>query len=216
MNRVFATTEQSFFAQGNLVAVYLSGEGQLHSGILLRDEEIEDAVLLHLCWHCKLTLNAPPSQYLWILPCINTRRSRQLAIYCRRLWRTNDRNVPYAFSCPNDIFDKESGKFLLGKTKYGLTCSSFVLAVFLAQGIQLIDGTEWPRRLGDIEWQKQILTMLKEHAAPEHIASVESEIGAVRYRPEEVAGAAALAPPAATFTAIQPVSEQIKNKLMSL
>jgi hypothetical protein len=67
-----------------------------------------------------------------------------------------------------------------------------VLAVFEVSGLKLIQEETWPFRDDDREWQERILSALRSQsdASPEHIQAVEAEVGGIRIRPEEVAGAA--------------------------
>ena len=148
--------------------------------------------LLHLAWHFDLRDSEPKPAYLWIDPLIPEPRARQVAALCRRVLRSNTRGIPYAFSAPNDCFDSNTAQYLLGPTRFGLTCASFVLAIFDAAGLPLVRYESWPIRPNeDAAWQRQVLEQLRAAGAcVEHVQAVKSEIGSVRYRPEEVAGAA--------------------------
>jgi hypothetical protein len=138
-----------------------------------------------------------------------------VAALCRRIWRKNaGGGIPYAFSEPGGAFDATTGELLLGPSRFGLTCASFVLAVFHAAGLQLVDHASWPRdRLGDRQWQQQVVTRMQGRADTEHVEHVRGEIGAVRYRPEEVAAAVAIAPSAAKFSDLQEPSLQVLAKI---
>jgi hypothetical protein len=158
---------------------------------------------LHLEFHCELTVAAPPGDYLWVLPNLPRRRLAQVAAICDAIASANvPDQIPYSFGPPNDCFDEQSCRFLLGPTKTGLTCASFVLAVFHRAGIPLVRPESWPPPTQeDIAWQKKAVKWLKRKqeinpsaVSDEHIRCVESEVGnAVRYRPEHVAAAAAMA-----------------------
>lgn len=73
----------------------------------------------------------------------------------------------------------------------------------------------WPAsRDGDKEWQQQIIAQLTEDgASQEHIHAVESEVGAVRYRPAEVAGAGAAKSLPVAFAEAAELAEQILERL---
>lgn len=104
----------------------------------------------------------------------------------------------------------------LGPTRLGLTCATFILAVFEAAGISLIKYDTWPEnRPSDFEWQKQIITALRRtrSATPEHIKAVEGDVGSARYRPEEVAGAATANPLPADFPLAAERGQQILERL---
>ena len=193
--------------------------GQRHIGILHRAEGAEPH-FLHLAWHCKLRSHSALPQYItaWVAPSFPPRRLRNLAALCRRVWKKNcSGGIPYAFSNPTEAFDGATGAFLLGPTRFGLTCASFVLAVFDGAGLSVADCSSWPiNRPGDREWQDHVIAQLAEqNADPQHIEHLRSEIGSVRYRPEEVAAAVALAPPSAAFDAAAYLGEQILVKLQS-
>lgn len=71
-------------------------------------------------------------------------------------------SVAVGISEPTDCFDRETLRFLLGPTKTGLTCASFVLAVFQQSGLPLVVCESWPKpNEEDIEWQKLIVKILK-------------------------------------------------------
>jgi len=142
-------------------------------------------------------------------------RQRSIAAFCRRVWRKNSKKgIPYAFSNPGQSFDDETGRFLIGPSRFGLTCASFVLAVFDAAGFPLAEYGSWPvDRTGDREWQEKIVDLLQSRAEPEHITHLRNEIGAVRYRPEEVAASTALAPPPVNFIQAEKLGTQILGRL---
>ena len=83
----------------------------------------------------------------------------------------------------------------LDESASGLTCATFVLAVFASEGYNLINTTEWPHRPEDEEWHKSIIdTLIYFKAEAEHIANVLSEKGCARFRPEEVSLSCAYTP----------------------
>jgi hypothetical protein len=168
-----------------------------------------------LAWHNQLKNGQPKDAYLWIDPPIPTRRARQVAARCRQILRENTRGIPYAFSPPNDCFDIETGGFLFGPSRVGLTCASFVLAVFDSAGVRLADYATWPQtRADDVQWQQSVIRQLEEDGAePEHIAFINNESGAVRYRPEDVAGCAAADQLPCPFDIAEPLSQEVLTQL---
>ena len=150
-------------------------------------------------------------------PAIPSARTRQVAALCRKVWRSNQKAIPYAFSPPSDCFDRETGVFLLGPTRLGLTCSSFVLAVFHAAGLPLVNYGTWPPPgEADIAWQRHVVEKLREHRAPEeHVRAVETEVGSVRYRPEQVGGAAACDSVPASFEGADLLGRLIRDVLLA-
>jgi hypothetical protein len=192
-------------------------DGHQHVGILHKDQTTSELRMLHLAWHHTLKNSPPKDTYAWISPPIPKPRARQLAAFCRRVYRANLSGIPYAFSPATDCFDAHAGAFLLGPGRYGLTCATFVLAVFQSAGLPLIQYGTWPAtRDGDEAWQRWIISQLREGgASPDHIACVESELGSVRYRPADAAGAAATEKLPAPFGEVQPLAEAILAKLRS-
>jgi hypothetical protein len=217
MERVFAIAEQPI--DDSLFVAVAIGEpepNQRHVGILHRTAN-STHFLLHLAWHCILKNEAVLPDYfrLWAVPTIEPVRLRTVAAVCRRVWRKNAAGgLPYAFSSPEDSFDAATGALLLGPSRFGLTCASFVFGLFQAAGLQLALYGEWPQgRSGDQEWQEAMIEKLTGRADAEHIDHLRTEIGAARYRPEEVAAAAALAPPPAPFEKAAALGEQIVARL---
>jgi len=218
IDRVYTPQERSFDCIEHVaIAVTLiqGREGHRHVGIFHKDETTKEIKMLHLAWHLELKNSFPKPSYAWISPAIPERRARQVAAWCRRVYRANHSGIPYAFSQATDCFDQQTGAYIFGPTRNGLTCASFVLGLFQSTGLPLIEYATWPEfREGDEEWQRSIIGQLrKKKATEDHIQRVESEIGCVRYRPEDVAGAAATEKLPASFAEVQPVAEQILQKL---
>ena len=200
-----------------VVAVGRSGASQQHIGIMHRSHD-SSFYFLHLAWHCKLCQDAKQPDYLsvWVAPNVPPKRQRAIAAFCRRVWRKNARHgIPYAFSSPQGSFDPATGAYLIRPSRYGLTCASFVLALFHAAGLPLADYDSWPSgRPGDAEWQREIIELLEQQQTDrQHIDHLRSEIGAVRFRPEEVAASTGLAPPAADFQRAEPLGQLINDRI---
>ncbi len=200
MDRVFDASQHAFSEVKHVaVAIGQTGPGQYHIGLIHREAAAPDVLCLHLAWHCRLKNESAGSLIShWIDMPIPSRRAQQVAARCRQIWKANGASsIPYGFSHPSDSFDSMSGRFLIGPTRHGLTCASFVLAVFHFAGIPLVQHETWPAdRQGDREWQESVLlTLQSSQATPAHIAAVSAEVGAVRFRPTDVAGAATQVPP---------------------
>ena len=133
--RIYTPTERGFDAIQHLaIGITIVSEGQQHIGLLHRDHSSGNTFLLHLAWHHRLNNSPPKPSYAWVDPVIHPFRARQVAAICRKIWRANPAGIPYGFSPASECFDPETGKFLLGPARIGLTCASFVLAVFEAAG----------------------------------------------------------------------------------
>ncbi|MCA9685235.1 MAG: hypothetical protein KC457_23840, partial [Myxococcales bacterium] len=104
------------------------------------------------------------------------------------------REFPYALRFEGTSF-AANGTLLLAPTARGLTCATFILAVFKAIGLDMVNEQSWPVR--DDE-DRRFLEAIRSQATPEHVAILEREIedGVRRIRPDEVAGAAMIEWPA--------------------
>ncbi len=199
MDRVFRQDHRPISGV-SLVAVAIRefSPGRRHTGIFYRVNATDDIEFLHLAWHCDLQRDrAFSGEYYWVEPKINKARLRQLAAICDDIAAENFPNrIPYASGSPVGAFDEKTKAFLLGPTRAGLTCASFVLAVFERAELRLVRYSGWPAPdLVDVEFQQFVVDNLRGRhgVSKEHIEAVEREVGtSVRYRPEQVAGAAAI------------------------
>ncbi len=186
---------------------------QRHIGLLYRDINSDAIVLLHLAFHLDLRCHIPMNG-LWVDPDFDLPRLRQVAAISRQVWAKNGKRVPFGISRPNDCFDHETYEFLIQPSRHGLTCATFVLAMFLEAGLEIVEYDSWPSRPEDVAWQEEILAKLRSRQAdPDHVAAVEQDIGCIRVRPEEVAGAAALSPHPVNFQRTEPIAEDILRRL---
>lgn len=170
--------------------------GSIHVGFLYRIET-SDAYILHLRGHRKLLHEPPRAGQLCVLCQVEPLRLPSIAAFARRLWRKNkSQGIPYAFSSPEQDWFSAEGSLLLGPERLGLTCANFVLALYRAVGLPLVQLDTWPEREDDAAWQQSILDEWApaiaeaRHNTQEHFAQVRNEIGTVRCRPIEIGGAA--------------------------
>ena len=182
------------------VAIAEVDHDQRHTGVFYRVDESDPVEFLHLAWHCDLRRHTPSKKYLWVLPAISQRRLLQVAAKCDDIASANlTDGIPYSFGSPLNCFDSQTREFLLGPTTTGLTCASFVLALFEDSGLPLVDCKKWPPpNEEDRKWQKEEIydALVKtERRRPgsvskAHLDHVKNEIGsAARFRPEQVAAA---------------------------
>jgi len=167
---------------------------QRHIGILHKRID-RNPSMLHLVWHHKLINNDLDSivkeNYYVIIPInLDPESGRALAGLCRRIIKRNPQ-IPYGIIFEGSNFSKD-GILRLGKRSHGLTCATFVMAVFASFGKDLLREDEWILRKQDIAWHSSIIKTLEEtksyhDISDEHIMNIRKEIGCVRFRPEEVA-----------------------------
>ena len=228
--------------------------GQRHVGLLYRDDS-GFIMMLHLRWHHVLgsnTLSARDGKVwsrdestgvteelscLWIAPEVEPEIAPALQQLCKVIcdkYARNKRSIAYALRYEKGAFDPASGEFLT-EDGHGLTCATFVLALFASYGVQLVSGGEWiagrdaARVAEDRVWQEMIVGELRSRLEKmrkwrgidareieeleAHIAAVEGEIGCARFRPEEVAAAGTVSKLPAGFAHSEPVGRGIIEKL---
>ncbi|MFO0607980.1 MAG: hypothetical protein U0324_32750 [Polyangiales bacterium] len=168
-----------------------------HCGVLYEAEGRR--AMLHLAWHKHLSVDDVPShrtdKYAWVAPNLPRERGLAVAAICRRVWRRNQqRGIPYGLRYDATTFHR-TGELMLGRDELGLTCATFVLALFRQGGVELLRLEEWPARPDDLDRQRDLVARLRsDPTVPrEHCDAIEREIGTIRYRPTEVAGACASA-----------------------
>ncbi|MEQ8455545.1 MAG: hypothetical protein RLO52_19540 [Sandaracinaceae bacterium] len=138
-----------------------------------------------------------------------------LGALCREI-RDGAPELPYGFG--NGSFDRVNGTYVQAGAPRGLTCATFVLALFAAYEIDVVDLEEWPPRREDAEWQRSILCTLKAQfpgaSDRAYFAHIEADIGnCVRVRPEEVAGAASRDTFPADFATAEALGRQAAAEL---
>ncbi|HEY7089649.1 MAG TPA: hypothetical protein VH518_16240, partial [Tepidisphaeraceae bacterium] len=140
------------------VALALYPRGK-HLGLLYRVRAGVPIHIAHLCWHHRLVnVPADPTKILfWISLDLDQDQAEQVAAQCREVGRAGvGRFFPYANSSPRGFFLNERLEFIYGAGSLGLTCASFVLAVFNFVGIDLVNYDSWPIRPGDEQWLEKI------------------------------------------------------------
>lgn len=150
----------------------------------------KQACQLHLCRHNVLRCEPIDEVFqAWIALPISSDKANVVAAYCRLFAEENaDGEVPYGFSPPDGALTV-TGHLEAGVI--GLTCASLVLAIFDRAELPLVDYLTWPVRPEDQVWQEWIVDILRKNGELNQMKSVEQQIPATRYRPVEVAAAAA-------------------------
>lgn len=205
-----------------------------HTGVIYRDSDTDSINILHLAFHVDLRNdnffkievdqeNLWTFSDFWIIPIdFDSSFQRSLSAYCSNIMERNklfvdssiDKRIRYGLFSGDSLFI-EDGTLILGENCSGLSCSSFVIAVFKSIGIKLVDMSKWPKRESDIETHKQLLSWLKGHCeAPghmEHYYTVEKEAGCARVRPSEVTASLRFENKPAEFFPISQLGEEIEK-----
>lgn len=167
---------------------------QQHIGLLFIDADGQPK-FLHLAWHYQLNKDSPDDNYLWLDTALDSINKVHLATFCASIFESNPNGIPYGVCIDGASFSEEG--FFIAEEKYaGMTCATFVINVFHSQGFLIIDSEKWAVRENDIIWQEKILEILDKHLKDkDYIDAQKQRIkqgDVARFRPEEVAIAAAL------------------------
>ena len=202
-----------------------------HIGIIVRVKPDHDHRLLHLGDHHDLRFDDLTdvknweTTYAWLdFVGFSEREMTQLAVWMETIWTINKHNIPYgiAFSGAG-YFDALTGKFIPSQTGKGLTCATFVMALFEDFLLPLVQWSSWPQRASDQGFLKFIVghldnLVLQGKAEAAHVQAQKTALGtAPRYRPGEVAvaGAAYLGDPVQFVTA-ELLSKHLDRDLASI
>jgi len=165
---------------------------QRHTGLYYKLSPTEPTQLCHLAWHFRLTNEvANDANYIWIESDLNETVKKQIVAYIDNILEAGTNTpIPYSFNDFNGSFDPNTGAFIKTAAGEGLTCATFILAIFQTMQRPLVQEATWNNRPQDIQWQARMVNLLTQHGAhPTHVTALQTSIGAIRFRPEEVAAA---------------------------
>jgi hypothetical protein len=165
----------------------------LHSGFLYKLDGAEPR-FNHLAWHFDLRDEpASDDRYLWADTGLDEGNSRVMAAWLANRG-AHPNNIPYGIDAQGVCFDKETQQFVPPPIGKGLTCATYIKAVFSHLGFIILDEGTWPPdRPEDRSWQIAVVEALRRDGAGEdYVTAVTNDVGAKRFRPAEVVGAATL------------------------
>ena len=171
-------------------------EGQnfgIHVALLYRTDG-NPARLAHLAWHFLHHPGDPPdARFRWAQIPLDSINASFVASWLEDRWEKPEL-IPYGFSVTGDVWDQGTDTFIPPPCGEGLTCATFILGTMRHLRLPIVQEDTWPyNRAEDLTWQAGIINMLEKHgAAADHVAALKNNVGAVRFRPEEVCGAAIL------------------------
>lgn len=181
------------FDDKNYIGVAITGsESQRHTGIFYNTGLGEGDHFLHLAFHYRLQRESLCDECCWLpLDGFESEERETLALWFDSIWKQNGHRIPYGINYSNSTHFNNVGAWTASSEDGGLTCATFVLALFQDFGLPLIDISSSYCRDSDGVWHAMIIDILRRHATEEYIEKQSVFIGqAARYRPEEVAGAA--------------------------
>jgi hypothetical protein len=190
------------------VAIRFVDGNRTHSGFLIKLDD-QPTMLCHFAWHRDLRFFPPSNHYLWADAGLDQPNREYLAAWIGNLHQ-NAANIPYGLDANGSCFDRDTGQFLPLPVGKGLTCATFMIAVLKSLGYPFLKEDEWQPRRDDLEFQQAIVDALaRDGADPAHIAGVQNDVGAKRFRPEEVVGAGTIPDWPVGFQNARTVADQI-------
>jgi hypothetical protein len=126
--------------------------------------------------------------------------------------------VPYAFKYTPTKFRLPDNSLATVGESFGLTCATFVLAVFYTiKNTRIIQEETWLSRAEDAVWREGILPVLQSrHDVPQQETvqnRVDHESGCLRYRPQEVVAACRVSPLPAHFDEVEMLGKEALDTL---
>jgi hypothetical protein len=200
--------------KGAGVGIYKDGA---HIGILCRDASGKPVRFIHLAFHEDLRSQDDISKcFLWVEAKLEDEQSAVVAAQARLIYRVHGSGgVPYGFS-PYSGYFGAAGEIRWSAPGNGLTCATFVLAVFDRAGVRLVHGETWPLdREEDKKFQRQMVeeTRNRARASESHLKGMKKDVGQVRFRVLEVAGAIAAESYPANFLSADSLGAQLRALL---
>lgn len=164
---------------------------QRHLALIYRAHNSK-VMLLHLGWHHRLAHEEWNCEYHWMeLSGLDLELQETFADWAVQVAGASPGSpIPYSvYFRPCSNFDSE-GRFIQREDGSGLTCATFVLALFGDFNLPLIDVDSWPvSRPGDFAWVRRILGLLRRRSRMEKwlwLEQVRRRHALKRFRPEEV------------------------------
>lgn len=182
-----------------------------HAGILYQHEG--QARLLHLAFHHLLQDEVATPPYRWVQINLDPVNKIVLSALVSRI-ANKAPLIPYGFNSDGVCFDDQTGDLVACPAGRGLTCATFILAVFSLYAFDLVDMSTWESRAEDEIWKEQIVSLLEQHAPAEHVQAVREDRNAPRFRPDEVVGASTHELWPVEFQTAQALAEQIRRELI--
>lgn len=190
-------------AGNNSLAIAIAGSSitgdrrQRHVAFLYRHES-KALMLLHLGWHELVIYESwPAAHYAWLeISGIDPEVQETFVDWVEIVAiASQDGTSPVPYSAhfrPSGNFD-ENGHYINKHDGTGLTCATFILAMFADFQLPLIDTSTWPRRPDDFSWFRRMWRRLRKRLERiDLILQFNRRQELRRYRPEEVAAAAAI------------------------
>lgn len=200
-------------------------EDGTHTGLLFRFNDV--LIIQDQLWHERFRSSHCGKLPHFVVVMLEPEQEHDVRMMCQTIHKRQSGGdpsrryqIPYAFRYTNKTHINQGTGEVNLEDGAGMSCSTYVLAVFQSVGITLVNIGTWQTREGDIARHEALLQKMREGipgwsppAPPEHIALVERETNCMRVRPEEVAATAMYDDHPATFAQLEPAGAWILSQL---
>lgn len=161
---------------------------------------------------------SPSDSIFWISLDLEAEDQKVLAAKIESWLSKNVNRIPYSVASPGGVVFRDD--VWVGELPgQGMTCSTFIVALFEELGYPFIDVSTWEQRDGDALWASSILELLGPGMDEQHVAVQRSLLGqGIRVRPSDIVGAGSLLTADTAvgliFQEVDPVSNQIELCLL--
>jgi hypothetical protein len=197
----------------------LDASRAMHVGLLYAHSSGE-VRFAHLAFHHDLRNDPVPTGqgYLWSVcewlngPAMGD-TAKFIANYIEAVMQSGS-DVDYGMN-PADVGFDNAGRYYSLDPKRGLTCATFVAAVFQSAGFRIVELGTWPSRPSDADFRSHVLAMLKLNGEDERAEEIEKEVVPFRLSPAEAAAAAAAAIVPVAYDAALKLAEPLLQELFT-
>lgn len=183
----------------------------LHCGFVYQKAD-EGPRVLHLAFHHMLIDEIDHGAFRWVQLGLDADNKLVLASQLSRVALAGSL-IPYGINSDGVAFDADTGDLLPAPIGRGLTCATFMSAILKSFAHQVVDWHQWPDRPEDVQWQQEIVRLLQDRAAREHVDAVAGDVGARRLRPDEIVGACSSSRWPVAFQDARTIADQILQDL---
>ncbi|TAK28320.1 MAG: hypothetical protein EPO40_14740 [Myxococcaceae bacterium] len=191
---------------------YASG---YHVGVIYGLNEHDEPRVIHFTPR-GLTSEPVSERWLRVFSDIEEVRRDALSSWCDLIAenRAND-EITFGFDFDNPWVDDEGVIRTENDTALSLTCATFVMTLFRCVRIELLDIKTWQHREDDAAEQAALTMALAGHDTDRATTeSARQQVGYMRYRAEEVAGASASGPRPVPFKRAEELGREIEMYLI--
>lgn len=165
-----------------------------HAAFLVQDS-FGQWDIVHQTLNAGIVREAYADQFAWVrLSSLDEYSKVVVAEWMLEVWpRGANLAHPYGFDIPTSNDWNQDGSYRGSGAGSGLTCATLVASVLSRLGLPLVDANSWPMRPVDGHWQGEIAGLIQARFDPiQGDALLALARLVVRFRPEEVVGAAAM------------------------